>query len=615
MVRELSVVGSVVAVVAAGPVALSLPSADARAAVSLNTGDVTANLWQANWKSVATACTDHLGPAGYGAVQVAPPAESVSLATSDSGAHPWWEVYQPVSYQLTSRFGTRAQFSAMVQTCHDAGVRVYVDAVINHMAGSNNSLTTTYGGSSYSPSGYSYPAVPYSYNDFHHPNDGYCNDEDGVIDDWDNAAEVQNCMLLSLSDLRTQSSTVRGKIVSYLNDLIGLGADGFRVDAAKHMDKSDFASILAGLNKTTAENRAPYIAQEIFTGSTNTALQPAAFTANGDVLGFSYAKGLKDHFTNGTVDRLSTIPSWPLDATSSRTAALVTNHDLERDGTTLRYQDGSAYTLANYFLLAYPYGKPFLYDGFTFPTSDTGQSPPADDRGLVTDTDCSAGTWQCLTRSTGVKGMVGWHDATASADTVSDFTATSSSVIGFHRGSLGWIGLNASGSASTATYTTGLADGTYCDVITAGSNSTGCNGTSVTVSRGRASVTIPAKGAVAIHVLARSGNGSPSPSPTTSPTTVAVTFNEDATTTYGTNVFVVGSIPELGNWDPAKALALSADRYPTWSTTVKLLAGTRTEYKYLKKDPSGNVTWESTPNRSVTTGSTAVTCNNTWNTP
>jgi alpha-amylase len=41
-------------------------------------------------------------------------------------------------------------------------------------------------------------------------------------------------------------------------------------------------------------------------------------------------------------------------------------------------------------------------------------------------------------------------------------------VIGFSRGSLGWFGANRSGSASIATYTTGLADGVYCDRITVG---------------------------------------------------------------------------------------------------------------------------------------------------
>jgi alpha-amylase len=613
-----------VVLAASGLVALLLPTVTAHAAVNLNNSDVTANLWEWNWNSISSACTNQLGPAGYGAVQVAPPEESVSLATSDNGAHPWWEVYQPVSYALTSRMGTRAQFAAMVTACHDAGVRVYADAVINHMAGSNNTLTTAYGGSTFSPTGYSYPAVPYAYDDFHHPNDGYCADDDGVIDDWNNTAEVQNCMLLSLSDLKTQSGTVRTKIAGYLNDLIGLGVDGFRVDAAKHVSVSDFAAIRALLNPTTAEGKAPYIAQEIFTGATNSELKPAAFTSNGDVLGFSYAMGLKTQFTNGTLANLAGIPSWSLDATSDQTAAMVTNHDLERDGTTLRYLDGTRYTLANYFLLAYPYGQPFVYDGFTFPTSNTGQSPPANSSGFISDTDCSAGTWQCISQSTGVKGMVGWHNATAAATTVSDFTATSSSVIGFHRGSLGWIGLNDSAGASTASYPTGLADGTYCDVITGGATTTGCAGTSITVSGGTASVTIPANSAVAIHVNARSGSGgtTPTPTATTSPTaspsptgsctTVAVSFAATVTTTYGQNVYVLGNRSELSNWDTSGGLALSADTYPVWRGTVNLPANTSVEYKYVKKEGS-TTTWESGSNRVINTGSACtLTLTDTW---
>ncbi|MCP2323776.1 alpha-amylase [Hamadaea flava] len=633
---------AVIATIAAGLATTALPSLTANAAVTLNDSDVTANLWEWNWNSVAAACTNHLGPAGYGAVQVAPPAESVSLATSDAGVHPWWEVYQPVSYKLTSRFGTRSQFAAMVTACHTAGVRVYADAVVNHTAGANNTLTTTYGGSTFSPTGYTYPAVPYAYDDFHHPNDGYCGDDDGVIDDWNNTAEVQNCMLLSLSDLKTQSSTVRAKIAAYLNDLIGLGVDGFRVDAAKHVSVADFAAIRALLNNTTAENKAPYIAQEVFTGASNSELKPAAFTSNGDVLGFSYAMGLKTQFTNGTLANLSTIPSWSLDATSDQTYAMVTNHDLERDGTTLRYQDGTKYTLANYFLLAYPYGQPSVYDGFTFSTSSTGQSPPADANGFVTDASCTSGAWQCITQSTGVKGMVGWHNATATVTTVSDFTATASNIIGFHRGSLGWVGINASAGPSTATYTTGLANGTYCDVITGGATTSGCAGTAVTVSGGTASVTIPANGAVAIHVNARSGGGtaspstsasaSPSPSaspsaspsvspsasasasPTASPTgtTVSDTFNVYATTTTGTDVYVVGSIPALGSWNTASAVKLSSTGYPVWMGSIALPVGTAVEYKYIKKDAAGNVTWESNANRTFTTGTAAQALNNAW---
>ncbi|MFC9331968.1 hypothetical protein ACFTWP_40895, partial [Kitasatospora sp. NPDC057015] len=61
----------------------------AQAAAVPNGGDVIANLFEWNWNSVANECTTVLGPKGYGAVQVAPPQDSIKL----NGAHPWWEVY------------------------------------------------------------------------------------------------------------------------------------------------------------------------------------------------------------------------------------------------------------------------------------------------------------------------------------------------------------------------------------------------------------------------------------------------------------------------------------------------------------------------------------------
>jgi alpha-amylase len=599
--------------VAGGVVAIVVSAPTANASTNLNDSDVTANLWEWNWTSVSSACTNHLGPAGFGAVQVAPPQESVSLASSDSGPHPWWEVYQPVSYHLTSRLGDRTEFAAMVAACHTAGVRVYVDAVINHMAGANNTLTTTYGGSTFNPSGYAYPAVPYQWDDFHHPNDGYCSDSDGVIDDWNNTSEVQNCMLLSLSDLKTQSTTVRTKIAAYLNDLISLGVDGFRIDAAKHVSVSDFAAIRAMLNPTTAENVAPYIAQEVFTGATNNELKPAAFVSNGDVLGFSYAMGLRTQFNNGTLSNLATIPSWSLDATSDQTYAMVTNHDLERDGTTLRYQDGAKYVLANYFMLAYPYGQPSIYDGFTF--SSNGQSPPSDSNGFVTDTNCGNSAWQCITHSIGVKGMVGWRNVTASATAVSDFTSTASNIIAFRRGSLGWIGINASANPSTATYTTGLANGTYCDVITGLPTATGCSGSTVTVSGGTAAVTIPGNSAVAIHVDARPGSN---PTPTASPTTctaVATTFSITAPTSTGDTIKVTGNQAGLSNWNTATAAPLTQNG-STWTGTATLPPNTSVQYKYIRVNAAGAVTWEYDPNRSRTTPSScSVTWSDTWNGP
>ena len=70
----------------------------------------------------------------------------------------------------------------------------------------------------------------------------------------------------------------------------------------------------------------------------------------------------------------------------------------------------------------------------------------------------------------------------------------------------------------------------------------------------------------------------------------------------------MGNVAELGGWDPASAVALSADNYPTWSGDVSLPDSTTVEYKYIKKD-GGNVTWMSGGNLSLTTP-----CNGTLST-
>jgi hypothetical protein len=86
--------------------------------------------------------------------------------------------------------------------------------------------------------------------------------------------------------------------------------------------------------------------------------------------------------------------------------------------------------------------------------------------------------------------------------------------------------------------------------------------------------------------------------------TVAVTFNSKTTTSVGQTVKIVGSISQLGNWDTASAPALSAEKYiasnPTWSTSISLPAGTSFEYKFIRVESNGAVTYESGANRVYT---------------
>jgi 1,4-alpha-glucan branching enzyme len=82
------------------------------------------------------------------------------------------------------------------------------------------------------------------------------------------------------------------------------------------------------------------------------------------------------------------------------------------------------------------------------------------------------------------------------------------------------------------------------------------------------------------------------------------------TTSYGESIFLVGSIPQLGNWNTGNAVPLSASGYtstnPVWSVTVNLPVGTSFQYKYLRKNQDGSVVWESDPNRSYSVGSSCA---------
>ncbi|MCF1594169.1 carbohydrate-binding module family 20 domain-containing protein [Streptomyces muensis] len=571
--------------VAAGALALAgavaLPATPAQADATTS-GDVIANLWSYNWDSVASECTNVLGPNGYGAVWVAPPAESLKQAN-----YYWWDVYQPYSYELSGRFGTAAQFASMVEACHDAGVKVYTDAVINHTAAQTG---TGYNGTTISNK---YDTPDWNPDDYH--TSAECNDSDLIIDDWSNLTEIQNCELLGLPDLETEDEDVRSGIAAYLNQQIALGVDGFRVDAAKHMPVADLNAIRAKLDDTTS-GAEPYVFQEVYPGST-----PAAsdYYSAGDVLDFTYASRLKSAF-QGNVSDLESLPSSGV-LPPANSVSFVTNHDTERNGLHMSYKDGDTYRLANVFQLAYKWSTPTVYSGFEFSSSD--QAPP-NSGGFVADTNCSNG-WYCLQRDAAIAGMVKWHNAVGS-EAVANWASKSSGVIGFGRGTAGYIALNNGSSAATYTFATGMADGTYANVVDNGA-------TTVTVSGGNATLTIPAKSAIAFYDGEFTPCDTSCEEPDDGTSTVTATFNAYAPTTTGQDVYVVGSIAALGGWDTAKAVKLSSAGYPVWSGAVSVPVNTSFEYKYVKKDASGNVTWESSANRSATTTTSAVTLDNSWN--
>ncbi|MFD8022867.1 carbohydrate-binding module family 20 domain-containing protein [Streptomyces lavendulae] len=552
---------SLAAVVALAGAVLGVQAPQAQA-VAPGGKDVTAVLFEWRFDSVAAACTSTLGPAGYGYVQVSPPQEHIQ-------GPQWWTSYQPVSYRIAGRLGDRAAFQRMVGACHAAGVKVVADSVINHMA-ANGGVGT--GGSPYTK--YDYPGL-YSGADM--------DDCRATISDYRDRANVQNCELVQLADLDTGEEYVRGRIAGYLNDLLSLGVDGFRIDAAKHMPAADLAAI-----KSRLTDPGVYWKQEAIYGA-GEAVQPTEYLGNGDVQEFRYARDLKRVFQSENLAYLKNFgEAWGY-MPSGRAGVFVDNHDTERGGDTLSYKDGSSYTLASVFMLAWPYGSPDVHSGYEWTDKDAG--PP--NGGTVNS--CYADGWKCQHAWREISSMVGFRNA-ARGQAVTDWWDDGGDRIAFGRGAKAYVAINHETSPLTRTFQTSLPAGSYCDVQ---------SGRPVSVdSGGRFTATLGAGTALALHVDARTCAAAPAS---------GASFAVNATTVPGQDVYVTGDRPELGNWNTGAALKLSSAAYPVWKLDAALPAGTSFAYKYVRKDAAGNVTWESGANRAATVPANGtVTLTDTW---
>ncbi|KAK3271529.1 hypothetical protein CYMTET_20131 [Cymbomonas tetramitiformis] len=215
-----------------------------------------------------------LAAAGYMGVKVFPPQEQVmSSQPFNNQLNPWYFMYQPVSYRLQGRMGTRDELRDMIRACRTVGVRVYADAVVNHMTGSGNDANvhrnaqggscTKWGNKTSSlPGGHSpmytqgftytcsnstgrpamqeFPAAAYGPTDFH------C---ERALNSWTDPLDLNAGWLTGLTDLNTEKDSVRERIAAYLTDLLSVGFSGFRVDAAKHIKPDDLVAIFSKLRR------------------------------------------------------------------------------------------------------------------------------------------------------------------------------------------------------------------------------------------------------------------------------------------------------------------------------------------------------------------------------
>ena len=596
----------------ASALAASLAAAFSGAAFALNPSDTSVQMFEWSWNDLATECTQFLGPQGYGGIQISPP--HAAKVTGN-----WWDVYQPVNYvALTSKMGTPAQLQAMVNTCHAAGVRVYADVVVNQMAGDSGTATD---GSTWNAATLAYPY--FSASDFH----AACDIQSADYNSAAGRSNVQNCRLVGLPDLNSESTYVRGQVVNYLNALLTLGIDGFRLDAAKHQAAGSLQAIMNSVkatHATTNQGETIWVTQEIVPDGE---VIRSDYFPIGTVNEFQFTYAMHDAWRNLNGSSPSTIPTmmgtwnnwggtWGFVQPTNATV-FVNNWDTERNGSSLdasNYtgatndtQGSHRYDLANIFMLAQGYGEAQLHSGFRFTNQDQDRPSASPYSNGVAQINVN---WDFIHRWGDIAPMVKFRSA-AHGQAQQNWVTGNANQIAFGRGNVGFVALNNTTAAWSRSFYTGLPAGTYCNIVHGVKNAggTACASDSVTVdASGNASITVAADGGSTVPAVAIYTGQTITGSGGTGSTTCAVTFTiANANTTMGQNLYVVGNQAALGNWTPASGYALtiqgSGANVP-WTGTVALPASTAMQYKYVKWNGSTAV-WES--NQSTSSGNREFT--------
>ena len=165
-----------------------------------------------------------IAESGYTAIQTSP-IQIAKENTKNVSVGNWWVFYQPAGFTIDntggSALGNKADFKAMCDEAHKYGIRIIVDVVANHL-GNRTDWTNL--------CDRAYQYEPEIANNWLFHNEG--NQHDG------NAYNVVKGQI-GMPDLRTEDSRVQNRVISFLKECIDNGADGFRWDAAKHIETPD----------------------------------------------------------------------------------------------------------------------------------------------------------------------------------------------------------------------------------------------------------------------------------------------------------------------------------------------------------------------------------------
>lgn len=189
-----------------------------------------------------------IAAAGYSTVQTSPVQQPKDYTSSKDVAGQWWKLYQPVSLSIAQQswLGTKNELKELCDEAEKYGIKIICDIVSNHMGSESED----------NPNQVSSQVKTYDPEIYNNASTYFRNNMIVVSDG--SVEKVVTGHLNSCPDLNTNSTEVQNKVISLLKECIDCGVDGFRFDAAKHIETPDDGQYASDYWKNVTESANSY---------------------------------------------------------------------------------------------------------------------------------------------------------------------------------------------------------------------------------------------------------------------------------------------------------------------------------------------------------------------
>lgn len=193
-----------------------------------------------------------IAAAGYTTVQTSPVQQPKDYSTSGDVTGQWWKLYQPISFHIAeeSWLGTKDDLKSLCDEADKYGIKIICDIVSNHIANADEDR----------PNVVSNQVKKYE-PEFYKKRKTYTRTYKDDANDSSVQAVVQG-HVSSCPDLVTNDTAVQGYIINLLKECIDCGVDGFRFDAAKHIETEDDGEYASDYWKNITTSASSYYTQK-----------------------------------------------------------------------------------------------------------------------------------------------------------------------------------------------------------------------------------------------------------------------------------------------------------------------------------------------------------------